>query len=167
MVGGGPATKAVFHVTRGPASLPSFVYDVAEAFAEFVNASRYALASGERALSARRAGGRQGGAARAARGFTPGSDHQVYTDSSFRIPAIYLNDWPDRYIHTNLDLPANIDPTKLERAGFIGAASAWYLANLVNRSRGGALSLLVRAALERAARILGIGAVASEEESRR
>ena len=24
MVGGGPETKAVFHVTRGPASLPSF-----------------------------------------------------------------------------------------------------------------------------------------------
>src|SRR5277367_4839655 len=29
MVGGGPATKAVFHVTRGPMSLPSFAHDVA------------------------------------------------------------------------------------------------------------------------------------------
>ena len=29
MVGGGPETKAIFHVTRGPASLPSFVHDVA------------------------------------------------------------------------------------------------------------------------------------------
>ncbi len=28
MVGGGPETKAVFHVTRGPMSLPSFVHDV-------------------------------------------------------------------------------------------------------------------------------------------
>ncbi len=28
MVGGGPETKAVFHVTRGPMSLPSFVQDV-------------------------------------------------------------------------------------------------------------------------------------------
>src|SRR6266478_5367522 len=37
MVGGGPETKAVFHVTRGPMSLPSFVHDVAWAFAEFVN----------------------------------------------------------------------------------------------------------------------------------
>src|SRR6267143_1564094 len=35
MVGGGPETKAVFHVTRGPMSLPSFVHDVAWAFAEF------------------------------------------------------------------------------------------------------------------------------------
>ena len=37
-----------------------------------------------------------------------------------------MNDWPDRYIHTTGDVPANIDATKLERAGFIGAASAWY-----------------------------------------
>src|SRR5687768_1376807 len=29
MVGGGPETKAIFHVTRGPASQPSFVHDVA------------------------------------------------------------------------------------------------------------------------------------------
>jgi len=34
MVGGSPATKAVFHVTHGPMSLPSFVHDVAWAFAE-------------------------------------------------------------------------------------------------------------------------------------
>src|SRR3989442_2210464 len=37
MVGGGPETKAVFHVTRGPMSLPSFVHDVAWAFEEWVN----------------------------------------------------------------------------------------------------------------------------------
>src|SRR5258706_4500008 len=29
MVGGGAETKTIFHVTRGPASLPSFIYDVA------------------------------------------------------------------------------------------------------------------------------------------
>jgi hypothetical protein len=57
-----------------------------------------------------------------------GSDHDVYQDSSFGIPAIYLNDWPDRYIHTNFDTAANIDPTKLKRAAFIGAASGYYLA---------------------------------------
>ena len=62
--------------------------------------------------------------------FTMGSDHEVYTDSSWKIPAIYLNDWPDRYIHTNFDTPANIDPTKLKRAGFIGAASGYFLARM-------------------------------------
>src|SRR5947207_6673626 len=61
-----------------------------------------------------------------------GSDHDVYQDSSFRIPAIYLNDWPDRYIHTNFDSAANIDPTKLKRAAFIGAASGYFLAQLTS-----------------------------------
>jgi hypothetical protein len=62
--------------------------------------------------------------------FTMGSDHQVYMDSSWRIPAIYMNDWPDRYIHTNKDTAAMIDPTKLKRSAFIGAASGYFLARL-------------------------------------
>jgi hypothetical protein len=62
--------------------------------------------------------------------YTMGSDHDVYQDSSFGIPAIYLNDWPDRYIHTNFDSAANIDPTKLKRAAFIGAASGYFLAQM-------------------------------------
>jgi len=45
-----------------------------------------------------------------------------------------LNDWPDRYIHTNFDSAANIDPTKLKRAAFIGAASAYFLAGLTGSS---------------------------------
>ncbi|MGH9804039.1 MAG: M28 family peptidase, partial [Candidatus Acidiferrales bacterium] len=130
MVGGGPETKAIFHVTRGPASLPSFVNDVAEAYGEFVNRQSAALASGGNPPYALVApeGGKEALQADLSR-LTLGSDHQIYTDSSFSIPAIYLNDWPDRYIHTNFDAPANIDPTKLKRAGFIGAASAYFLAN--------------------------------------
>jgi hypothetical protein len=67
-----------------------------------------------------------------------GSDHQVYQDSSFGIPAIYFNDWPDRYIHTNFDSAANIDPTKLKRAALIGAASGYFLANFSPRDKAGA-----------------------------
>src|SRR5947207_3437056 len=44
MVGGGPVTKAVFHVTRGPMSLPSFVHDVAEGFGDFANQQTEKLA---------------------------------------------------------------------------------------------------------------------------
>ena len=130
MVGGGPETKSVFHVTRGPASLPSFVNDVAETFAEFVNEQSYRFAAGQGAAYPLVApeGGKEPLSARMA-DFSMGSDHQVYADSSFSIPAIYLNDWPDRYIHTNFDVPANIDPTKLKRAAFIGAASGYFLAN--------------------------------------
>src|SRR5713226_7283904 len=129
MVGGGPATKAVFHVTRGPMSLPSFVHDVAWAFAEFVNEQSYKFAATGRAEYPFVApeGGKEPLQAQFS-AYTMGSDHDVYQDSSFGIPAIYLNDWPDRYIHTNFDTAANIDPTKLKRAAFIGAASGYFLA---------------------------------------
>jgi aminopeptidase YwaD len=129
MVGGGPETKAVFHVTRGPMSLPSFVHDVAWAFAEFVNEESYKFAATGEAKYPFVApeGGKEPLRAEYS-AFTMGSDHDVYQDSSFGIPAIYLNDWPDRYIHTNFDTAANIDPTKLKRAAFIGAASAYLLA---------------------------------------
>ena len=130
MVGGGPETKAVFHVTRGPMSLPSFVHDVAWAFAEWVNEESYKFAatgSAEYPMVAPEGGKEPLSAEYSA--YTMGSDHDVYQDSSFGIPAIYLNDWPDRYIHTNFDSAANIDPTKLKRAAFIGAASGYYLAS--------------------------------------
>lgn len=130
MVGGGPETKAVFHMTRGPQSLPSFVHDVAWEFAQWVNGQSYQLAAtGQAKYPLVAAGGGKEPLRAEDSAFTMGSDHHVYQDSSFAIPAIYLNDWPDRYIHTNFDTADNIDPTKLGRAAFIGAASAYFLAN--------------------------------------
>jgi hypothetical protein len=134
MVGGGPETKAVFHVTRGPLSLPSFVHDVAWAFASWVNEESYKFAATGTAdypLLAP-AGGKEPLRAEYSP-FEMGSDHEVYQDSSFGIPSIYLNDWPDRYIHTNFDAATNIDPTKLKRAAFIGAASGYFLANFSSK----------------------------------
>ena len=129
MVGGSPNTKAIFHVTRGPGSLPSFVSDVAEAFGNFANEQTAAYAGGKDVpyplVSPE--GGKEALLAQMVP-YTPGSDHHVYAEGSFQIPVIYLNDWPDRYIHTNFDTPANVDPTKLERAAFIAAASGYFLA---------------------------------------
>jgi aminopeptidase YwaD len=135
MVGGNQNTKSVFHVTRGPMSLPSFVHDVAWAFGNFVNEQSYNFAAGLPAqypLVAPEGGKEPLQALDAA--YSMGSDHDVYQDSSFKIPAIYLNDWPDRYIHTNFDTAANIDPTKLKRAAFIGAASGYYLATITAKN---------------------------------
>jgi len=131
MVGGGKETKAIFHVTRGPMSLPSFVYDVGEAFAEFVNRESDMYASTGQALYpfVYPEGGKEALQADFA-DYSMGSDHDVYQEGSFRIPAIYMNDWPDRYIHTNGDVAANIDPTKLKRAAFIGTASGYFLAQM-------------------------------------
>jgi hypothetical protein len=137
MVGGGPVTKAIFHVTRGPMSLPSFIHDVAEAFGDFANQQTEKLAKtgvAEYPLVAPE-GGKEPLLAEFA-SFSMGSDHDVYQEGSFRIPAIYMNDWPDRYIHTNFDSAANIDPTKLKRAAFIGATSGYFLAQLTQKDEG-------------------------------
>jgi len=129
MVGGGPQTQAVLHVTRGPASLPSFIHDVAWSFAQWVNVQSYDLAASGSAEFPMLApsGGKEPLRAEDS-AFTMGSDHEVYQDSTFAIPAVYFNDWPDRYIHTTLDSAANIDPTKLGRVAFIGAATGYALA---------------------------------------
>jgi aminopeptidase YwaD len=166
MVGGGLDTKAVFHMTRGPRSLPSFVHDVGWAFADWVNEESYEYAASDAAqypLTAP-AGGKEPLRAMDS-AYTMGSDHDVYQDSSFAIPAIYMNDWPDRYIHTNLDSAANIDPTKLKRAAFIGAASGYFLANFASRDVAAATQAVAAGRLLRAVTALRRGtAVALDEE---
>lgn len=152
MVGGGPETKATFHVTRGPASQPSFIYDVAQSIGEMVNeqTSQFAGTGSARWPLIAKEGGKEPLRAEMAK-FSAGSDHQVYSDSSFGIPAIYLNDWPDRYIHTSKDLPANIDPTKLLRAGFIAGASGYVLARIGPDDSRALLDVMQELAFERAA----------------
>jgi aminopeptidase YwaD len=152
MVGGGAETKTIFHVTRGPASLPSFIYDVAAEIGMFVDAqsSQYAMTGSAKWPLVAPEGGRD--ALRAA--FVPltlGSDHEVYSNSSWSIPSIYLNDWPDRFIHTNADTPAKIDPTKLKRAGFIAAASGVVLANVGPDETQEILGVIEEQSLRRAA----------------
>lgn len=155
MVGGGAETKTIFHVTRGPASLPSFVYDVAAKIGSAVDeqTSEYAMTGSAKWPLVAPEGGRE--ALRAA--FVPltlGSDHEVYSSSSWSIPTIYLNDWPDRFIHTNADTAAKIDPTKLKRAGFIAAASGLVLANARAEDAPEIFETMKEAALRRAAEAL-------------
>jgi aminopeptidase YwaD len=155
MVGGGAETKTIFHVTRGPASQPSFIYDVAARVGTLVDeqSSQYAMSGEAKWPLISPEGGRE--ALRAA--FVPltlGSDHQIYSDSSWSIPSIYLNAWPDRFIHTNGDTAAKIDPTKLKRAGFIAAASGLVLANARAADAPALLRVTEEAALRRAADVL-------------
>ncbi len=155
MVGGGPVTKAEFHITRSPKSLPTFINDVAEAFGDFVNRQSALYADTGRAAYpfASPEGGRE--ALKAAMvDLTLGSDHQVYSEGSFRIPAIYLNDWPDRYIHTHADRLANIDPTRLLRSAFVAAASGYFLAGMDTASAEKIAVLLQRQALRRTSLLL-------------
>jgi aminopeptidase YwaD len=130
MVGGNYSiTKSVLHITHTPASLPSCVNTVGDIFAEYAIAGSLKAASGagfEDALSA--PGGSKDALVADITPYQMGSDHDVYQEGSFRIPTIYLRDWPDVFIHTNNDLPSNIDPTKLKRSTFIAAASGYFLA---------------------------------------
>jgi hypothetical protein len=87
-------------------------------------------------------------------GLDMGSDHDVFFEGTWRKPGLYLHDWPDRYIHTNYDLAANIDPTKLKRAAFIGAVSAWFLANMSDDDVPAVLDMLARNALSRSGDLL-------------
>jgi hypothetical protein len=155
MVGGGPVTKSVFRISGGPTSVPSFIADLGHEIGHFVNAQTEAFTSGATVDFPLHApeGGKEPLMA-LMEGLDMGSDHDVFFEGTWRIPGLYLHDWPDRYIHTNYDLAANIDPTKLKRAAFIGAVSAWFLANMSDDDVPAVLTMLERNALARTATLL-------------
>ncbi len=168
MVGGGPITKSIFHVAGAPKSLPSFVADVGVTFGKFLNEETDHYASGYpyQYSFASKEGGKE--PLQAVLGqFHLGSDHEVYSEGSFKIPSIYMHDWPDRYIHTNLDVAANIDPTKLMRAGFIGAASGYYLANLTAADASNTWHMIQQQSLQRTAQAVGRAYQFQGEEAQR
>ncbi|MGH7600279.1 MAG: DUF4910 domain-containing protein [bacterium] len=131
MVGGShQITKAIFHLTQTPASLPSYVNDVAAVFGEYViDGSHRAAKFGDFSAAIFSPDGSKEMLVADFHPFTMGSDHDVYQEGSFRIPTIYMNDWPDVFIHTNNDSPDNIDATKLRRVAVIGASAGYFLAS--------------------------------------
>ncbi|HJQ24634.1 MAG TPA: DUF4910 domain-containing protein [Blastocatellia bacterium] len=155
MVGGNYAiTKSVLHVTHTPASLPSAVNAVADVFAEYAISGALKAASGagfEDALVA--AEGSKDSFVADTTAYEMGSDHDVYQEGSFRIPTIYLRDWPDVFIHTNNDLPSNIDATKMKRSVFIAAASGYFLARAGGREAARLADEVFARALAHAPRI--------------
>jgi hypothetical protein len=146
MIGGNSEiTKGTLGVEGSPPSLRSFVSDVGFAIARWVDAQslRYAN-TGEAAWPLLDPEGTKNPLRARIGGFSEGSDHQIWAEGSWRIPIIYVSDWPDLYIHTNKDLPGNLDSTKMKRAMFIAAASAWYLANLDATAEAGSLDGVLR-----------------------
>lgn len=152
MVGGAPVTKSVFRISGGPYSVPSFVSDLGHEIGHFVNDQSKRFADGENVpypLVAPE--GQKNPQLALMEGLDMGSDHDVFFEGTWKIPGLYLHDWPDRYIHTNYDVAANIDPTKLKRAAFIGAVSAWFLATMSDDDVPAVMSLLRRNSLRRSA----------------
>jgi hypothetical protein len=136
MVGGDPyKNKSILHVTETPWSLPSFVTDVGELFAETIRDGATAYADNGSHAEAAAVEDRNG--APGTRNefladrtpYSEGSDHDDYDSSTIAVPSLYLCDWPDIYIHTDHDTLAQIDPTKLRRVALLGAASGYAYAS--------------------------------------
>jgi hypothetical protein len=135
MVGADPfITKSVLHVTRSPWSIATVTDDVEEVFGRYVIDGAFrAAGDGDMTHAVRSPGGSKDAFWADITPYESGSDHWIYQEGGFRIPAIYLRDHPDIYIHTTGDVADNIEPTKIKRSAFIAAASGYYLAAMPDR----------------------------------
>ncbi|HEY6546956.1 MAG TPA: DUF4910 domain-containing protein, partial [Vicinamibacteria bacterium] len=133
MVGGRlSAIRGTFHLSRTAETLPHVIDVVAQAFFDDVvsASSRYAERGGDPREGLAWPPGSREAFLGDVRPLELGSDHQVFEESSFGVPMVYFHDWPDVTIHTNKDLPENLDETKLGRVSYLGAGIAWTLAAL-------------------------------------
>jgi len=129
MVGSRPeVTHAALHVSRTAASLPHVINEITAAWVADVARASTALAeTGDGDGLIWPTGGRDA-LVPDLRPLELGSDHQVF--EAFGVPMAYFHDWPDVTIHTNKDVPDNLDATKLGRVAYMTAGIAWTLAAL-------------------------------------
>jgi aminopeptidase YwaD len=159
MVGGDPyKNKSVLHVTETPWSLPSFVTDVGELFAETIQAGATAYAGdGTNAQAAvledrNGAPGTRNEFLADRTPYAEGSDHDDYDSSTIAVPSLYLRDWPDIYIHTDHDTLEQIDATKLRRVALLGAASGYTYAAVTANEASSLLPFFAARAQQRLAK---------------
>jgi hypothetical protein len=62
-------------------------------------------------------------------GFTGGSDHAILNDASIHVPALLVNQWPDRYYHSSDDTP---DKSSVQSFEWVGRGVLDTLADLVS-----------------------------------
>jgi hypothetical protein len=160
MVGGLLApTHGTFHLSRSAESRPHVADEIARAWlAAVVRASeRYAERGGDAYAGLAWPSGSRESFLADLRGVEMGSDHEVFEEASFGVPMVYFHDWPDVTIHTNKDLPENLDATKMGRVAFLGAGIAWTLAALPDAEAPRLLAVTRAGLAERSARA-GLGA---------
>jgi len=133
MVGGLlSTTHGTFHLSRTAESLPHVVNAIAQAwFDQVVRASaRYAEGRGDAAAGLVWPPGSREAFLGDVRPLELGSDHEVFEAAGFGVPMVYFHDYPDVTIHTQKDVPENLDATKLGRVAYMGAGIAYTLAAL-------------------------------------
>jgi aminopeptidase YwaD len=147
MVGGRPEiTHAALHLSRTAASLPHVINEIARAWTDDVARASTRLAETGTGDGLIWQPGARDPLVTDLRPLELGSDHQVF--EAFGVPMVYFHDWPDVTIHTNKDVPDNLDATKLGRVAYMTAGIAWTLAALPDAE---------------AARLPGLERAASEE----
>jgi aminopeptidase YwaD len=159
MVGGDLfKNKSVLHVTETPWSLPTFITDIGDAFAETIRDAAAVYTedgSHEEAAVVENRDGAPGTRNAFFVDETPyaeGSDHDDYDSSTIAVPSLYLRDWPDIYIHTDHDTIEQIDATKLRRVALLGAASGYSFASLEAAQSSTVLPFLAARAQQRLAK---------------
>ena len=120
-----------FHLTQTPDSRPSYINDVVANFFEYVgetnrdNIINRPVKFAKPILSP---AGSKDPFSYYIDKYSGGSDHAIFLEGGFGIPAVQLGVWPDLWYHTNLDRPDKSDSTQLKRAAFIATAAAVSLA---------------------------------------
>ncbi|MFX1580591.1 MAG: DUF4910 domain-containing protein [Promethearchaeota archaeon] len=115
MVGADPTKSgSVLHLYRTPFSLPTTLNNVVR-FWQKTEANR---------KDERREGGMVAPLPYQYSRYSPGSDHFMLTDSTVNIPAVMLNQYPDRFYHTSTDTADKLDTRQMAYASRIGALSA-------------------------------------------
>lgn len=129
MVGGRPeVTHAALHLSRSAGSLPHIVNQIAPAWTADVERASTELAEKGTGDGLVWPPGGRDALVTDLRPLELGSDHQVF--EAFGVPMVYFHDWPDVTIHTDKDVPDNLDATKLGRVAYMTAGIAWTLAAL-------------------------------------
>ncbi|MET1128823.1 MAG: DUF4910 domain-containing protein [Thermoproteota archaeon] len=64
-------------------------------------------------------------------GYSVGSDHDV--SLALGVPSILVNEWPDRFYHTSMDMPSNLDASRMALVAAALSASALSLASKSRR----------------------------------
>jgi len=109
-------TNSYFYVTRTPASNPSFINALMENLIEEVARCRITTPRGSKAPWNYRVVPYSGG-----------SDHYIFTEGSFRVPAVMLGH-PDPYHHTIQDDVDKVDQTELKRVVFLSTLAVYFMA---------------------------------------
>jgi len=125
-------TKAIFHLTRTPHSLPSYFNEVIQNFTEYArdnNRERFGM---DRTFAIVSPTGTRNTFDVGIEDYSGGSDHYIFTDGAIGIPSVMFGTWPDVFYHTNEDTPEKVDPTTLKRAAFLGVAPAIYLTRVTS-----------------------------------